>query len=61
MYHIQHAKIGFREIRLPNVLRGVANFSHKLIWALQESREREARRVLAQYQNDRASMFSKFD
>lgn len=61
MYHNQYAKVGFREIRLPDVWRGVTYFSHKIILALQESREREARKILAQYQNDRASMFSKFD
>ena len=61
MYHVQYAKFSFREIRFPNVWRVIANFSHKIILAFQESREREAKRIIAQYQNDRASMFSKFD
>ena len=61
MHHIQYAKIGLREIRFPDLWRGVAYLSHKIILALQESRAREAKRILAQYQNDRDSMFSKFD
>lgn len=47
MYHFHSAKIDFREIRFPNVWRGVASFSHKIILALQESRTREAKRIIA--------------
>ena len=61
MYHFQYAKTDFREIRLPDVWRVIASFSHKIILAVQESRTREAKRIIAQYQNHRASMFSKFD
>lgn len=61
MYHVQYGKISFREIRFPDVWRGIANFSHKIILALQESRAREAKRILAQYKLDKASMFTRFD
>ena len=61
MYHFHSAKIDFREIRLPDVWRGVASFSHKIILAVQESRTREAKRIIAQYQNNKGSMFSNFD
>lgn len=61
MYHIQHVKAGFREIRFPDVWRVTANFLQKLFFSIQESRTREAKRIIALYQNDRATMFSKFD
>jgi len=61
MYHVQYAKISFREIRFPDVWRRVESFSHKIILALQESRAREAERLLTQYKFDKGSIFTKFD
>lgn len=56
MYHIQHAHVGFREINFSAVWRRVANWFHKIILALQASREKEVARIFAQYQNDRTAL-----
>jgi len=57
MYHIQHAQVSFREMSFSAVWRAIANFFHKIILAIQESKTKEAKRLLAQYQNDNPQKF----
>lgn len=61
MYHVQYAKISFREIRFPDVWRGIVSFARKLILEFKGLSTRKAESVLALYQVDQTSLFTKFD
>ncbi len=52
MMYLQHAHISFRGIDLSATRRKVANLFHTIVLALQESRNREVAKILAQYGDD---------